>query len=71
MTETSDGGSSTLAPILAATRTGVSSWTSNNLVDYWCQRILGYIPTASRRQILVSFMAQNGAATEVVADTDN
>ncbi|TXI46093.1 MAG: DUF1800 family protein [Lysobacter sp.] len=70
MTETGDGGSSTLVPILATTRANVSSWTANNLVDFWCQRILGYIPTASRRQVLVSFMAQNGAATDVIADTD-
>ncbi len=60
-----------MAPILDLTRSNVSSWTSNNLVDYWCQRILGYVPVASRRQTLVAFMAQNGAATEVIADTDS
>jgi uncharacterized protein (DUF1800 family) len=70
ITETNDAGVPTMAPILATTRANVASWTANNLVDFWCQRILGYIPVSSRRQILVSFMAQNGAATEVIADTD-
>jgi hypothetical protein len=61
-----------MAPILATTRTGVASWTANNLVDFWCQRILGYLPVASRRQALAAFMAQNGnAATYVIADADN
>ena len=70
ISETSEA-SVPMAPILATTRTGVASWTANNLVDFWCQRILGYIPVASRRQTLVAFMAQNGAATEVIADTDS
>jgi uncharacterized protein (DUF1800 family) len=59
-----------MAPILDLTRSNVASWTSNNLVDFWSQRLLGYVPVASRRQILVSFMAQNGTAAEVIADTD-
>ena len=70
VSETSDN-NVPMAPILATTRTGVSSWTANNLVDFWCQRILGYAPPAARRQALVTFMAQNGAATEVIADTDD
>ncbi len=70
ISETSDN-NVPMAPILATTRTGVSSWTANNLVDFWCQRILGYLPAASRRQALVAFMAQNGAATEVISDTDD
>ncbi len=70
LTETADG-SVPLAPILDATRAGVSNWTANNLVDFWCQRILGYLPTASRRQTLVGFMAQNGdPASYVITDTD-
>jgi uncharacterized protein (DUF1800 family) len=69
ITETSEN-SVFMAPILDLTRSNVSSWTSNNLVDYWCQRILGYIPAAARRQTLVAFMAQNGAPTDVIADTD-
>jgi uncharacterized protein (DUF1800 family) len=69
ITETSDN-SVFMAPIVDLTRSNVSSWTSNNLVDYWCQRILGYIPAAARRQTLVAFMAQNGTATDVIADTD-
>lgn len=59
-----------MAPILDLTRSNVASWTSNNLVDFWSQRLLGYVPVASRRQVLISFMAQNGTATEVIADTD-
>ncbi len=60
-----------LLPILALSRANVASWTANNLVDYWCQRILGYLPIASRRQILVAFLAQNGdPATYVITDTD-
>jgi uncharacterized protein (DUF1800 family) len=70
ISETSDN-SVPMAPILATTRTGVASWTANNLVDFWCQRILGHIPIASRRQTFVAFMAQNGAATDVIADNDN
>lgn len=70
LTETTDN-SVPLAPILATTRTGVSNWTANNLVDFWCQRILGYLPTAARRATLVGFMAQNGdPATYVITDTD-
>ncbi len=58
-------------PIVAQSRANVASWTANNLVDYWCQRILGYLPVASRRQVLVAFLAQNGdPATYVITDTD-
>ena len=61
-----------LLPILAQSRANVASWTANNLVNYWCQRILGYQPIASRRQVLVSFLAQNGdPATYVITDTDS
>ncbi len=70
ITEANDSGTPTMAPILATTRASVSNWTANNLVDFWCQRILGYIPVTSRKQLLVSFMAQNGTATEVITDTD-
>lgn len=70
LTETSDN-SVPLTPILDATRSGVTSWTANNLVDFWCQRLLGYVPTGARRQTLVGFMAQNGdPATYVITDTD-
>ncbi|GGD55061.1 hypothetical protein GCM10007235_29200 [Pseudoxanthomonas indica] len=70
MTETSNG-SSPLSPILATTRSGVSSWTANNLVTFWCNRLLGYQPDAARKQTLVNFMAQNGnAGSYVIADTD-
>lgn len=70
LTETADAGTP-LAPILAVTRANVASWTANNLVDYWCRRALGYLPTAQRRQTLVAFMAQNGdPASYVIEDTD-
>jgi uncharacterized protein (DUF1800 family) len=60
-----------LLPILAQSRANIASWTANNLVDYWCQRILGYLPAAARRQVLVSFLAQNGdPATYIITDTD-
>ena len=58
-----------LLPILEATRSGVSKWTSTNLVDFWCRRLLGYLP--ARRSVLVDFMRQNGSAGEVIADTDS
>jgi uncharacterized protein (DUF1800 family) len=71
MTETSDAGVP-MSPILQATRTGVASWTANKLVTFWCQRLLGYQPSAARKSVLAKFMAQNGnAATDVIADNDN
>ena len=70
LTEATDN-SVPLAPILATTRSGVTNWTANNLVDFWCQRILGYLPTTARRATLVAFMAQNGdPASYVITDTD-
>jgi hypothetical protein len=70
LTETSEA-SVPLSPILATTRTGVASWTANNLVDFWSVRLLGYALPAARRQVLVNFMAQNGnPASDVIADTD-
>ncbi len=73
LTETvdTDAASTPLLPILAQSRANVASWTANNLVDYWCQRMLGYVPIAARRQVLVAFLAQNGdPATYVITDTD-
>ena len=66
-------GSTQVVPILAATRSGlpVAQWTATKLVDYWCQRILGYKPVSARRQSLINFMAQNGdPTTYVIADDD-
>lgn len=73
LSETNDGAATPapIAPILDATRSGVTSWTANNLVDFWCQRLLGYLPATSRRAVLAGFMAQNGnPATDVITDTD-
>lgn len=70
LTETSDA-SVPLSPILATTRSNVTTWTANNLVDFWTVRLLGYALPAARRQVLVNFMAQNGnPASDVIADTD-
>ncbi|MBT2745277.1 MULTISPECIES: DUF1800 domain-containing protein [unclassified Lysobacter] len=70
VTETSESGVP-LMPILATTRNKVPSWTATKLVDFWCLRILGYLPTAARRQTLIAFMAQNGdPATYVITDTN-
>lgn len=74
LTETvdTDAALTPLLPIVAQSRANVTSWTANSLVDYWCQRILGYLPVAARRQVLVSFLAQNGdPATYVITDTDS
>ncbi len=70
-TETSDG-DAPLAPILATTRAQVAGdWTAAKLVDFWCGRLLGYVPSAARRQTLLAFMAQNGDPdTTVIGDTD-
>jgi len=76
LTETGDGSAAPappIAPILAATRSGVpvAQWTATRLVDFWCQRILGYTLKNSRRQTLLSFMAQNGdPGTYVITDND-
>lgn len=72
LTETSNA-SVPLAPILATTRTGLpaAQWTARRLVDFWCQRVLGYLPPQGRRQVLTAFLAQNGDPdTYVITDTD-
>ncbi|GAB3383510.1 DUF1800 domain-containing protein [Lysobacter fragariae] len=72
-TESMDtAGTTPLAAILAISRNSVASWTANNLVTHWCQRLLGYQPAAARKQAFVHFLAQNGdPATYVIADTDS
>ena len=70
-TEATEVSGAPIAPILDPSRSGVSSWTANNLVDFWCQRVLGYVPSAARRQVLTGFLAQNGdPASYVITDTD-
>ncbi|GAB6196470.1 DUF1800 domain-containing protein [Lysobacter xanthus] len=70
LTDTTENGF-TLLPVLQNTRAEVASWTANNLVDYWSQRLLGYPLDAARRQVIAKFMAQNGdPATYVIADTE-
>ena len=34
--------------------------TPTQLVDFWTQRVLGYLPDAGQRAVLVGFMAQDG-----------
>ena len=74
LTETDNvAGNGKLLPILDTTRAGVpvAQWTARRLVDFWCQRILGYRPVTERYDTLVAFMAQNGDAdTHVITDTD-
>ena len=71
LTETSDDAGAPLCPVLALSRSGVASWTANNLVDFWSTRLLGRVLTGQRRQQIVGFMAQNGdPATYVIEDTD-
>lgn len=60
-----------LLPILAASRSDVPTWTARALVEYWCRRLLGYLPAEARLQLLLAFLAQNGNPdTDVIADTD-
>ncbi len=71
-TEANDAGVQ-LAPILSITRANLpaANWSAKNLVDFWCQHVLGYWPAASRYQAILAFMAQNGDPnTYVIADTD-
>jgi uncharacterized protein (DUF1800 family) len=70
LTETTDD-NAPLIPVLPLTRANVPAWTANALVDYWCTRLLGYLPSAERRATLARFMAQNGdPASYVITDTD-
>jgi uncharacterized protein (DUF1800 family) len=70
LTETKDG-EVPLSAVLEITRAGVATWTASNLVNFWCLRLLGYQPDAQRRQVLSSFMVQNGdPASYVILDND-
>ena len=61
-----------ILPILALTRSNVPKWTAAAIVDYWCNRLLGYLPAAARRQVLNKFLAQNGdPASYVIEDTED
>lgn len=67
-----DGDTGMLLPIVDISRSQVPTWTATALVDYWCRRLLGYLPVASRRNALIAFMAQNGdPQTYVITDTDS
>ena len=74
LTETSNpAGDNKLLPILELTRAGVpaNQWTANRLVDFWCRRILGYLPKSQRISALRAFLAQNGdPASYVIEDTN-
>lgn len=75
LTETNNvAGDGKLLPILQLTRAGVpaSQWTANRLVEFWCRRILGYMPKSQRVSALRAFLAQNGdPATYVIEDTNS
>lgn len=66
-------GDGKLLPLLDITRAGLapSQWTANRLVQFWCQRILGYQPTAERLGVLRRFMAQNGDPASYVIEDSN
>ena len=66
-------GDGKLLPIIETTRAGVpaAQWNASKLVDFWCRRILGYVPKAQRVQVLRTFLAQNGdPASYVIEDTN-
>ena len=74
ITETNNvAGDGKLLPIIETTRAGVpvAQWTANRLVDFWCRRVLGYLPKSQRLSALRSFLAQNGdPASYVITDTN-
>lgn len=71
LTETNDNGA-LLMPIVPLSRANVPTWTAFALVDYWCNRLLGYLPSPERRETLARFLAQNGdPASYVIQDTDS
>jgi len=74
LTETNNvAGTGKLLPLLEITRAGLApaQWTANRLVEFWCRRVLGYLPTAQRLGVLRQFMAQNGdPASYVIEDTN-
>lgn len=61
-------GSTMLLPILDQTRAAlpVGQRTSRLIVDYWLERVLGFAPLESRRQVLIDFLRQNGSADDVI-----
>ena len=70
LTATTDAGVP-LAPILETTRRRVPVWTATRIVDFWCRQLLGRLPAAERRQILVRFLAQNAnAEADPLEDSD-
>lgn len=74
LSEANDGAATPapICPILAITRAELpaAQWTATKLVDFWCQRALGFLPERTRRAALIAFMAQNGDAAYVITDTD-
>lgn len=59
-----------LLPIVEDSRADVATWTAGNLVDYWCQRLLGRPPAPARLQMLRAFMAQGASASHVISDSN-
>lgn len=65
--------STSVLPILKISReqVGVENWRAPVLVNFWCRRLLGYLPKESHRQALIEFLVQNGdRATFVIPDSN-
>jgi len=61
-----DGNPPFLAPIHALTLAALPnapSRTATAIVDFWLQRVLGYVPQDARRTQLIDFMRQSAAAS--------
>jgi uncharacterized protein (DUF1800 family) len=60
--------SALLADVATQTMTALPAGdrTANTIVDYWFARLYGYQPEPARRAVLVDFMRQNAAATDVL-----
>lgn len=70
LTESNDAGTR-LLPIVETSLSAVPQWTAKALVDFWCNRLLGFLPADHRYQKLLAFMAQNGDPnTFVIANTN-
>lgn len=67
-----DAAETRLLSIVETSRAEVPQWTARNLVNFWCARILGWLPPPDRFRVLVAFMAQNGNPdTYVITDTND
>lgn len=73
LSETTENGAP-ICPLIPNLRASLptAQWTATNIVNRCCNDILGFYPTAERRQVLIRFLAQNGDPnTYVITDTDS